>query len=220
MSSDINTYLHEVNNCINNICSLADLLTTASKTELKQYIELINESAQNLKDIQKDYKIFKKTGKNSIKFTKVNISLLIDEVIDAYRKELCDIEIKKMHSNIIIYTDRYKLRQIITNIITNCCKYCDEKKSHKFISISIKEINKTISFTITDNGIGMTEDEAKKIGNPFFRAGRNDANGTGLGLCNVIKLAKILNMELKISSKLHIGTSFKFIINKRKSLSN
>ncbi len=89
-------------------------------------------------------------------------------------------------------------------MIDNACKFSGDKKVKIALSTDINGIH----IRITDQGIGLPEDEVKKIFQPFFRASNAlSYNGIGVGLSLVHKIITMHSGEILFSSNSGIGTS-------------
>lgn len=114
--------------------------------------------------------------------------------------------------NLLVVTDRLKLMQIILNLISNGIKY---NKDNGKIEINVKSTrllqNKVnVTFTISDSGIGMSEEFTSKLFTPFAKENRqNEYPSTGLGLVITKSLVLRLNGKINVNSILNVGTTFK-----------
>ncbi|AEE18471.1 hybrid sensor histidine kinase/response regulator [Dokdonia sp. 4H-3-7-5] len=114
----------------------------------------------------------------------------------------------------VLIGDATKLSQILMNLIGNSCKFTE----HGTISLDIlqnKESPDTISLTfkITDNGIGIPKEKQQQIFDEFIQISKNTKyQGTGLGLPIVNKILALLSSKLEFNSKLGEGSSFWFTV--------
>lgn len=209
MAETISSYIHEINNPLGNIYMLAqaiELETDMAAT--RQYVELLKQSVQQVKNIQADYNEYRKTGKNSVKPNIVNVGSLISEVVNEYRPQAAKKNIRLV-LNVKqgrIFTDIVKFKQIISNLVSNAIKYNTDDGAVYISCSSGKELG-SVEITIKDTGIGMTEAELKLIGTPFYRCKRVETNGTGLGFSLIKKLTDMLGWRLKVSSDIGVGTT-------------
>lgn len=102
-----------------------------------------------------------------------------------------------------LFTDQMRLRQILLNLISNACKFTHEGT----ITLCIKPFTKGgddwMCFQVQDTGIGMTEEQLKRIFEAFTQADHLTSRkygGTGLGLSISKKLAKLLGGNVYVSS--------------------
>jgi signal transduction histidine kinase len=99
--------------------------------------------------------------------------------------------------------------QIWQNLIVNAIKFTPENGK---IVISLHEQN-GIHFQITDNGIGISEDNQKQIFNQFFLSDKSrNQTGTGLGLSITKKIVEKLGGMISFESKLDVGTTFSVVL--------
>lgn len=112
-----------------------------------------------------------------------------------------------------IYGSPLHIRQIFVNIYSNCIKYNKIGGSvvTKSECLDINDKTVTYRWTISDTGIGMSEDFLKHIFDPFTQE-RSDArsvySGTGLGMTIVRELVDIMGGTIEVTSKENVGTSF------------
>jgi signal transduction histidine kinase len=205
------TYLHEIKNPLNVIFGLAQVLKTASKKEVDHYADMIVSSVKQIKAIDVDFRTYLNTGKIDIKYIIVDIRNMLKEIV-IEQQQLADnygVSFVTEFSRTMVFTDTSKIRQAITNVISNAIKY---NIKNGLVSIKCYTVGSDIHMNITDTGIGMSKKELELIGTPFYRSKNVDRPGTGLGICTVIKLAKLLNWDLEIESTVDEGTSFQFIL--------
>jgi signal transduction histidine kinase len=110
-----------------------------------------------------------------------------------------------------IFSDSLRLKTILGNILSNAVKYSDSKKAHSFIRIDAHANNKELVIAISDNGIGIAQENIGRIFDIFFRA-TAEASGTGLGLHIVKDTVERLNGKIEVHSQIGIGTQFKIYL--------
>ena len=112
-----------------------------------------------------------------------------------------------------IYTDRLHMMRVFTNIVSNSIKYTNpggriEMKAEELDSD--REGYAHIRYTISDTGIGMSEEFLTHIYEPFSRAEsatRSGVIGTGLGMSITKSLVELMNGQIKIESTPNVGTT-------------
>lgn len=142
----------------------------------------------------------------SLKPEKVNVNLIIKEILDSFKNEIekkkLKIILKTTNTNLIMeYRHAY---QVFKNIIDNAIKY---NKDEGFISI---ELNSK-EFICTDSGLGIPKDSLSRIFERFYRVDKlksRSSGGTGLGLAIVKHICQVYKFEYNISSKQKYGTKF------------
>jgi signal transduction histidine kinase/DNA-binding response OmpR family regulator len=104
-------------------------------------------------------------------------------------------------------TDSAKLRQCLLNLGSNACKFTEQ--GHIFILA--RADGDDITFTISDTGIGMSQDELDNLFQPFVQADASTTRlygGTGLGLTITWRFAEMLGGEVEVESTPDVGSTF------------
>lgn len=118
--------------------------------------------------------------------------------------------------NKTLLADPTRLNQVLTNLISNAYKFTDEGS----VKVQVKAVSlgsdyHTIEFSVTDSGIGISEDKQNQIFEQFRQADVKTTRkygGTGLGLTISQKLVRLMGGELKVESKMNKGSRFYFQI--------
>lgn len=106
-----------------------------------------------------------------------------------------------------VKADRARLGQVVTNLVTNACKYSAEKSE---VKISAHIDDHELVVVVADHGLGMTKDDQKKLFTPFFRSSNEEAQkekGTGLGLVITRSIVEMHGGTLDLESELGKGTT-------------
>jgi two-component system sporulation sensor kinase B len=101
--------------------------------------------------------------------------------------------------------DRYKFRQALINIGKNAIEAMDDGG---ILEIKANKVNDHIVMVISDNGIGMTSEQIKRLGIPYYST---KEKGTGLGTMVSFGIIKKMNGKIEIKSELGKGTEYKII---------
>ena len=170
----------------------------------KQLLRLINDTLEISRY---------ESGKIQLNLESVDVRSLITTVTEAFEPSAKEKELQIIldcdRAPESVYTDPIKLRQIITNLVSNAIRYTD---SGTITVICQTNENKRWSITIVDTGIGLSVEAQEQAFNPYFRVKTRDnasSNSTGLGLAIVDKLVKLLQGEIELKSDLNKGSSFK-----------
>lgn len=143
------------------------------------------------------------------KTSNFDINSLILEVINRYsiKIEEKNIQISFDFSKEILIRSDYNLMSIVlSNLMSNAIKFSPENSK---ISVSISENNQVITCEISDEGIGIPENELNMIYEKFYRTSlsvETAAEGSGLGLSIVKKLTEKLGIKLQIANNAIRGT--------------
>lgn len=103
------------------------------------------------------------------------------------------------------------VHELLQNFITNAIKYTKEGS----ITLRVNREGRNVTFEVKDTGIGISKNDQTKIFNKFYRSEdyrTRETGGTGLGLYVAGKLAKKLNTQIHVISRLNHGSSFSFTL--------
>lgn len=110
------------------------------------------------------------------------------------------------------YGDEELLQHVWINIVGNAVKFSNDGGK---VSVMLTESKKYVSVTVEDNGIGMDDETQKHIFEKFYQGDTSRSTlGNGLGLALVSEIVHLCGGEIKLSSKLGIGSSFMIILPK------
>ena len=123
-----------------------------------------------------------------------------------------DLNGSDLPNSYFVKFDRYLLTTILTHLLTNAIKY---SPPDSLISLFLSQSPENLSFTISDSGIGILEEEQERIFEPFQR-GSNVGHiaGIGLGLAIVKKLVASYPGKMTIQSSVGQGTVFSLFLSK------
>ncbi len=217
---------HELRTPLNAVVGMTNLLIDDNENkEQKENLDILKFSAENLLSLINNILDINKfdLGKVELEKIKFNLSQLLQNAfaglkVGAKEKNLDFIlTIDPLLENKNILGDPTRLLQIILNLGSNAIKFT--KKGHvKIEVIALEKIEErvTLRFSVTDTGLGMTEEEQQTIFDPFKQASVGTLRkygGTGLGLSIVKKLVHLHGSSIFVKSELHLGTSFYFDVN-------
>ena len=123
------------------------------------------------------------------------------------------VNIDLCEENPIALIDEIHMLNVLSNIIDNSVKYRGENASFNFSSYVSK--NKVI-IELSDNGIGITQEKRKHVFDKYYRSDEllvQSSKGMGLGLYYVRKIIDLHNGEIKIKSKIGVGTTVIIVLN-------
>lgn len=109
---------------------------------------------------------------------------------------------------LMIVTDELLFERVLRNLIGNAVRYTE----HGGVLLRAKKTKKnTLVVTVSDSGCGITKEDQAKLFQAYYRggAGHKSREGFGLGLSIVDKICKLLNIELKLISKVGKGSIFR-----------
>ena len=187
---------HEIRTPIAGVIGMSELLIdTDLDSEQKECAENIQRSANGLLTVINDILDLSKVESGHLDIEEVQFSLtvVINDVCKmlSFAAERKNLDFKNdvgtgFESDLIVLGDPGRVRQILTNLLTNSIKFTSEG----FVRLAVKvkeESNESISiaFAVEDTGIGIEEDVRRRLFKPFSQADSSTARrfgGTGLGL--------------------------------------
>ena len=205
---------HEIRTPLNAIVGFSGLLAvTDEKNEKEEYIRIIENNnsllLQLINDILDIAKIEAGTLEFSVKETDINV--LLSQLEQAFRLKVGEgvtISFGEKLPSCVIYTEKNRLSQVISNFLTNAVKFTSQG-SIRF-GYRMVENNK-LYFYVSDTGCGIAPDEVHKVFERFVKL--NDfAQGTGLGLSISKMIIERLGGEIGVDSILKEGSTFWFTI--------
>ena len=218
------TMSHEIRTPMNGIIGFSELaLDDDIPEKTRAYIEKIKSSSQELLKIINDILDISKieAGKVSLE----NIPFDMHEVLRACQEIIAPKALEK-GITLFCYTepsihrrllgDPTRLRQALLNLLSNAVKFTHTGIVKFMASIAKSDAGSaTIRFDVRDSGIGMSEEQIKKIFEPFTQADSTTTRkygGTGLGLSITKNIIELMGGSLTVESTPQIGSKFSFAL--------
>lgn len=150
-----------------------------------------------------------KAGKMELKREEIAISLLIDEIITDYNREISKKKLtikKEIPENIgLLWADKDKMTEVIVNLLNNAIKYTQPGGN---ITIKLFNTGNEIGFEISDTGEGIAKSDIVKLFNKFERIHAEKKEGTGLGLAITKDIVELHKGKIWVESELGRGSKF------------
>lgn len=209
---------HELRTPLNAIIGFSDLISSGYLGDLppkyKEYADDINVSGKHLLELVSEILDMAKieNGQQQLMLAPTSGVSLAAECIrltaDLASRKQIEIRLIQPESELApAMLDRIRVRQILINLLSNAIKFTPDGGS---VTCEIKYTSdERLTFTISDTGVGMTENEIKVALKPFQQVARNaslSAQGTGLGLPLAEALTKLHDGSFDIYSQPGIGT--------------
>ncbi|MGM0369928.1 MAG: ATP-binding protein, partial [Bacillota bacterium] len=213
----ISTVSHEIRTPLSSVLGFTELLLERDLSAEKQrkYLEMIHRESNRLKNLINDFLDIQRieSGNHQLNLEEIDLEQLITEVISLY-------EVHDSHQFIIslpdeelnIRADYNKLKQVVTNLVSNAVKYSPGGSKIKVI---VEEKGDSVRVTVEDDGIGIAKADQKNLFTKFYRTKSSTVNqieGTGLGLAICKKIIEAHQGEIGVESELERGSSFYFTI--------
>ncbi len=212
---------HEIRTPINAVLGMDAMILRESKEEgIRDYALNIQNAGQTLLSLVNDILDFSKieSGKMEIIPVEYDLSSLIHDVVNMIMMRAED---KGLHMDLSVdsslpfklFGDEVRIRQILTNLLTNAVKYTKEGSIGLCVRGEQSEDEIVLHFDIEDTGIGIKPEDIRKLFVRFERIEeeRNrDIEGTGLGMNITMQLLKLMGSDLKVESEYGVGSKFSF----------
>lgn len=229
-SSFLANMSHEIRTPINAVLGMNEMILRESKeSEIREYASIIDSSGHMLLSIINDVLDYSKieSGKLSINPDNYCLSSVLNDImaINRPRAEKKQLEIRLAcpeNSFEHLYGDEIRIKQVVTNLLTNAIKYTD--KGCVTINIKTQKLDSNLAelyVGVEDTGSGIKPEDRDRLFESFNRL-ENSKNrgieGTGLGLVIAKSLVDLMGGELAFESEFGKGSLFYFKI-KQKLLS-
>jgi PAS domain S-box-containing protein len=216
---------HEIRTPLNAIIGFANLLLKEDfNTKQMGYLKNIKASSDNLLVVLNDILDISKIEAGKMTFEKIAFSLhdmvsFLVSTMDIKAQEKYHTLISNIDEDIprVLIGDPTRLNQILLNLLSNAIKFTPEN-GEIICTVKLKgraKNNVEIEFSVSDNGIGMTEDQVPNLFKAFTQAENSTTRkfgGTGLGLSIVKNLVELQDGEIFVRSQINKGTTFTFIL--------
>jgi two-component system phosphate regulon sensor histidine kinase PhoR len=190
---------------------------TVNREYLKRTEKSIERLVRILEDLDEISQL--ESGQLKLRITRFDIVSLSREVADllemkAQKHEIL-ITINDPGKPIMVEGDKDKIRQVLTNIIDNSIRYCNQESGRT--KISFFDMDENILTEITDNGIGIDSNDLTRVFERFYRTDRGRVatkKGKGLGLAIVKHIVEAHHQTINVRSAIGVGTTFGFTLKK------
>ncbi len=209
---------HDLRTPLTMIKSYAEMIRDLSGNNPQKrdaHLNVIIEEANRLNTLVTDMLNLSKMQSHSITIERANfdIKAAAESLLASY-DILAEQEGYKIRFNcpapIIVNGDEAKIKQVLSNLITNAVKYCGEDKE---IVINIRKIGRKMRCEVIDHGAGIAPDEVNHVWERYYKSSTHHVrptDGSGLGLSIVKEILTLYRANYGVSSKLGKGSNFWF----------
>ncbi|MGJ4994964.1 PAS domain-containing sensor histidine kinase [Bradyrhizobium sp. HKCCYLR20261] len=212
------TMSHELRTPLNAIIGFSEMLMQEQVLVLnaarrREYAQLINDSGQHLLSVVNGILDMSKMESGNFELTpepfapRAALINCCNLLALRARENGIDLSADVPQDLPVITGDPRAFKQIVLNLVSNAIKFT-ERGGRVTVSAGIDATR--LRLRITDTGVGIAADDLKRIGDPFFQAGKTYQRrheGTGLGLSIVKSLVTLHGGEMSIESKIDEGTT-------------
>ncbi len=223
-SAFLSNMSHEIRTPINAVLGMNEMILRESDDKnILGYSENIRSAGSTLLGLINDILDFSKieAGKMEIIPVDYDLSSVINDLVNMIQTK-ADAKGLKLEFEIsrevpkLLHGDEVRIKQIVTNILTNAVKYTEKGRVTLCIDyekIPDEEDCILLDVAVKDTGIGIKEEDMKKLFSEFDRIEekRNrNVEGTGLGMSITKRLLEMMGSELQVESKYGLGSKFSF----------
>ena len=209
---------HDLRTPLTMIRSYAEMIRDLSgdnPVKREQHLQVIIDESKRLNDLVDDLLAVSRlqSGKITIEKTEFNLSKAVRDIVDTYR--VLEVE-QDFHFNLdcpaefIVSGDEEKLKQVISNLVTNAMKFCGEDH---VINISLVRMGNAVRVSVEDHGPGIAAEDMDHIWERYYRSSSNTvrtSSGSGLGLSIVKEILTLHKADFGVDSRLGEGSTFWF----------
>lgn len=213
VSHELRTPITAVEGSISNIEVMYDR-EDIPKERLQSALHMAHEQIVYLAKMVNDLSTLSRAERGvSDEKEEIDVEQLLHDLYNAYLPEAqekgltLDLDISGSVGTIM--ASRLYLHEMLQNFVTNSIKYT----ANGGITIGCKAIKGKVYFRVTDTGIGISKHDQSRVFEKFYRSEdyrTRESSGTGLGLHVASKLARKLNTEIDLKSRLNHGSTFSF----------
>lgn len=184
-----------------------------STSDTKHFISDIEQQTLRLEILVNDILDLSRirTGQFSYSISNFNLFEIISETFLRMKEQFKNIpgerpEIISARKEIMVSWDKFRIEQVLTNLLTNAVKYGDNSP----ITIGISNENESVIISVSDKGRGIHQEAQEMIFNRFERAGisANEISGLGLGLYITYQIVTYHKGKIWVESELGKGSTF------------
>ena len=222
-SAFLGSVSHDIRTPMNAIVGFVTLLKNEADDPavVQEYAGRIETASQHLLSLINDVLDINKieSGSTSLNLVEMDLAEVIDEINAIIRPQAkakdqtFDIHVSPLNHE-LLQGDKLRINQILINLLSNSVKYTPAGGQ---IEMRVEELpqamkkHSRVRFTVSDNGMGMSEEYLKVIFDPFTREQTEatyEIQGTGLGMAITKSLVDLMGGSIKVTSRLGEGSTF------------
>jgi cell cycle sensor histidine kinase DivJ len=212
------TMSHELRTPLNAIIGFSEMIAQEDVLMIdaarrKEYAQLINDSGQHLLSVVNGILDMSKMESGNFEISpepfapRGALLSCCDLLALKARESGIDLVTRAGEDLPVITGDPRAFKQIVLNLVSNAIKFTERGGT---VTVSAGVEGSRLVLRVADNGVGIAADDLKRIGDPFFQAGKTYQRrheGTGLGLSIVKSLIALHGGEMNVQSKIDEGTT-------------
>ena len=217
------TVTHELKTPLTSIVGYIDRMLEQDRVGIlnerqERYLERAQRNSWRLKALIDDLLDISRIESGSLEFAPVELDLghEIQEVVKAMQTQIEEKQIRVLvtipYMVNRITADRLRFSQVISNLLSNACKYSPEKAT---VAITAGEANGAVQIDVADTGPGISPEDQARMFTKFFRADNSQTrgtSGTGLGLFITKHIVEAQGGAIWLVSEVGKGSTFSFTL--------
>jgi|GEM_PF-1231550 len=221
-STFLSNMSHELRTPLNGILGFTDVLRMEiQEEELRQMADFIHTSGYRLLDTLNsiiDLSIIE-SNKMEIEYSEIILHNLVSDKVKLFKSSASnknlDLTYEIEDEDVVIYSDKKILNNLLNNLIDNAIKYTTEGSVKVYAAVNEQESKTWLRLSVSDTGIGIEADKIKNIYDQFRQGSEGhdrQFEGAGLGLTICKKYVEILGGKIVVESKINQGSEFSVFI--------
>ncbi len=209
---------HDLRTPLTMIKSYAEMIRDISGDDpekREQHLQVIIDETDRLNNLVGDLLSVSQiqSGKSTLEKSRFSLSESVRSIVETFRvKELEEgytINLK-CPSDFTVEADEEKIKQVVSNLISNAVKFCGEKKT---VDVALKKQGRQVRVSVTDYGCGIAPEDLDHIWERYYRGSSNmvrSVEGSGLGLSICKEILSLHKSDFGVDSTLGKGSTFWF----------
>jgi signal transduction histidine kinase len=219
INKELDSYIykasHDMRAPLTSMMGILNLIKTETDPEKIKHLNSLQEKCISKLDshIYQIINLSKNIKTESIP-EKTDLNLMINEVFEElnfFENAANTKKIIRIEQDVAFYSDPYRLKMILNNLISNAFKYTRFEEAIPLIEVEALISRDSATITVKDNGIGIPNEQQGKIFDMFYR-GTDASKGSGLGLYMVKEMIEKLNGSISVHSEENRFTFITFVI--------
>lgn len=207
LTSDV---AHELRTPLTNISTQVEVIVDGLFEPTKERLNGIYDEVNRLSSLVSELEKLQLIENTKLNKTEVDLLELAKSTASVFEAEFnkYNLQCTVLGEKTLLFADEGKLRQVITNLISNAIKY---SQSGGTIEISVKSDGKNAVLSVKDHGIGISEEDKELIFERFYRTDKSrsrKSGGVGIGLAIVNAIVKAHGGKIEVESTEGMGSDF------------
>lgn len=214
---------HELKSPLTSIFGFSELLLESNlkDPQMREYAHIIMTESSRLTDLVNKFLDLTRleSGRTEIKMNPFDLHSVIDKMLESHIRQTENKSIKvikEIPDDLpLVVGDQDMIEQVLLNLYSNAVKYSPKRSK---VGLEAKQENGYIIVSIIDNGYGIPKESLSHIFDKFYRVSDTkmdgEVEGSGLGLTLAKEIIQHHGGEIKVQSRLGVGSVFSFTLQK------